>query len=48
MYRGRQNMGPFTFKAAALFVLTGIGLVIYFRREKVRVERLRTLNFGFF
>ena len=40
-YRGKQTAGPFTWKAAALFVLTGTGLVIYFRREKERVERLR-------
>jgi hypothetical protein len=40
-YRGKQTAGPFTWKAATLFLLTGTGLVIYFRREKERMERLR-------
>lgn len=42
-YRGKQSTGPFTWKAAALFLLTGAGLVIYFRIEKERIDRLRTL-----
>ena len=40
-YRGKQSAGPFTWKAAVLFLLTGTGLVIYFRQEKERIERLR-------
>lgn len=39
-YRGKQSYGPFTWKAAVLFVLTGTGLVIYFRIEKERMDRL--------
>ena len=33
-YRGKQTAGPFTWKAAALFLLTGTGLVIYFRTRE--------------
>lgn len=40
-YRGKQATGPFTWKAAALFLLTGTGLIIYFRMEKERMDRLR-------
>ncbi len=32
---------PFSWKAGALFVITGVGLIIYFRMEKARIERKR-------
>ncbi|KAJ5772271.1 Synthesis of cytochrome c oxidase Sco1/Sco2 [Penicillium odoratum] len=37
----RNSTGPFSWKAALLFVLTGAGMVIYFRVEKARLERKR-------
>jgi hypothetical protein len=40
-FRGKQSVGPFTWKAAGLFLLTGTGLIIYFRHEKDRMDRLR-------
>ena len=40
-FRGQQAQGPFTWKTAVLFLLTGTGLVLYFRYEKERVNRLR-------
>jgi hypothetical protein len=40
-FRGKQATGPFTWKALALFLLTGAGLIIYFRQEKERMQRLR-------
>ncbi|KAI2786501.1 Protein SCO1 [Penicillium oxalicum] len=39
--RQRNSTGPFSWKAALLFVLTGAGMVIYFRVEKARLERKR-------
>lgn len=37
-------MQPFTWKAAAVFVVTGVGLYFYFESEKAKVqERKRTL-----
>ena len=41
-FRGRQAQGLFTWKTVALFLLTGTGLVLYFRYEKERVNRLRS------
>jgi hypothetical protein len=41
-FRGKQATGPFSWKAAALFLVTGTILVFYFRRERDRMERLRT------
>lgn len=37
----RNSTGPFSWKAALLFILTGAGMVIYFRVEKARLERKR-------
>ncbi|KAJ5111029.1 Synthesis of cytochrome c oxidase Sco1/Sco2 [Penicillium argentinense] len=37
----RNSTGPFSWKAATLFVLTGAGMMIYFRVEKARLERKR-------
>lgn len=37
----RNSTGPFSWKAALLFVLTGAGMMIYFRVEKERLERKR-------
>ncbi|EED13723.1 mitochondrial metallochaperone Sco1, putative [Talaromyces stipitatus ATCC 10500] len=39
--KSRQHTGPFSWKAALLFVLTGAGMIIYFRVEKARLERKR-------
>ena len=39
--RARNATGPFSWKAALLFVLTGAGMIIYFRVEKERLERKR-------
>lgn len=39
--KSRQRTGPFSWKAALLFVLTGAGMIIYFRVEKARLERKR-------
>ncbi|KAL4906781.1 hypothetical protein BDW74DRAFT_166928 [Aspergillus multicolor] len=39
--RQRNNTGPFSWKAALLFVLTGAGMIVYFRVEKDRLERKR-------
>ncbi|KAL4975198.1 SCO1/SenC-domain-containing protein [Aspergillus desertorum] len=39
--RARNTTGPFSWKAALLFVLTGAGMIIYFRVEKERLERKR-------
>jgi protein SCO1/2 len=37
----RNSTGPFSWKAALLFVLTGAGMALYFRVEKARLERKR-------
>lgn len=34
-------MGPFSWQAAVLFILTGAGMVVYFRYEKARLQRKR-------
>ncbi|KAJ6157436.1 Mitochondrial metallochaperone Sco1 [Penicillium chermesinum] len=39
--RQRNSTGPFSWKAAALFILTGAGMMLYFRVEKARLERKR-------
>ncbi|BCS22813.1 SCO family protein [Aspergillus puulaauensis] len=39
--RARNSTGPFSWKAALLFVLTGAGMIVYFRVEKERLERKR-------
>ncbi|KAI8626965.1 SCO1/SenC-domain-containing protein [Xylariaceae sp. FL1651] len=39
--RSRYRTGPFSWKAGALFVLTGCGLVWYFEAEKKRMQRRR-------
>lgn len=39
--KARNSTGPFSWKAGMLFVLTGAGLLIYFRVEKERLERKR-------
>lgn len=39
--RQRNATGPFSWKAALLFVLTGAGMMLYFRVEKARLERKR-------
>ncbi|KAI9374070.1 SCO1/SenC-domain-containing protein [Aspergillus egyptiacus] len=39
--RARTATGPFSWKAALLFVLTGAGMIVYFRVEKERLERKR-------
>ncbi|KAJ5114844.1 hypothetical protein NUU61_000603 [Penicillium alfredii] len=39
--RQRNSTGPFSWKAALLFVLTGAGMMLYFRVEKARLERKR-------
>ncbi|KAL2256571.1 hypothetical protein VTK26DRAFT_1466 [Humicola hyalothermophila] len=39
--KSRYRSGPFSWKAGLLFVLTGIGLVWYFEREKERMQRKR-------
>lgn len=36
---------PFTFKAAALFLGVGTGLLLYFQSEKKKVEQLRKFFF---
>lgn len=39
--RARNSTGPFSWKAALLFVITGAGMIVYFRVEKERLERKR-------
>lgn len=42
-FRDKSAIGPFTWKAASLFVLTGAGLYVYFESEKSKIqERKRT------
>jgi protein SCO1/2 len=42
--KARHSTGPFSWKAALLFVLTGASLVAYFRFEKARLERKRVVE----
>ncbi|CEJ04396.1 hypothetical protein RMCBS344292_18359 [Rhizopus microsporus] len=39
--KAKAAVGPFTFKAAALFLGVGSGLLLYFKSEKSKVEKLR-------
>ncbi|CAL5866058.1 uncharacterized protein PFLUO_LOCUS265 [Penicillium psychrofluorescens] len=39
--KSRNRTGPFSWKAALLFVLTGAGMMVYFKIEKERLERKR-------
>ncbi|PLN82526.1 SCO1 protein [Aspergillus taichungensis] len=39
--KARNSTGPFSWKAAALFVVTGAAMIIYFRVEKERLARKR-------
>ncbi|OWZ71042.1 hypothetical protein AYX14_03584 [Cryptococcus neoformans] len=39
--RDQSTVGPFTWKAASLFLLTGIGLYMYFESEKAKVQDRR-------
>lgn len=39
--KARNSTGPFSWKSGLLFVVTGGGLVLYFRMEKDRLERKR-------
>ncbi|CEP17614.1 hypothetical protein [Parasitella parasitica] len=39
--RAKAAVGPFTFKAAAVFLGVGAGLLLYFQSEKKKVEEIR-------
>jgi protein SCO1/2 len=39
--KARNTTGPFSWKAALLFLLTGAGMMVYFKIEKERLERKR-------
>ncbi|KAH0562518.1 hypothetical protein GP486_002793 [Trichoglossum hirsutum] len=39
--KSRYRSGPFSWKAGALFLLSGAGMILYFRYEKARIERKR-------
>lgn len=39
--RARNSTGPFSWKAALLFVITGGGMIVYFQVEKERLARKR-------
>ncbi|KAI9701689.1 MAG: Cu-binding protein [Bogoriella megaspora] len=39
--KARNRLGPFSWPAAALFLLAGIGMTFYFRSEKERMQRKR-------
>ncbi|KAL1954895.1 hypothetical protein VTO42DRAFT_484 [Malbranchea cinnamomea] len=39
--KARNSTGPFSWKAAALFLATGACLIVYFQYEKARLERKR-------
>lgn len=39
--KSRQRSGPFSARAAILFVIAGAGLIVYFRLEKRRMDRKR-------
>ncbi|WEW60267.1 Cu-binding protein [Emydomyces testavorans] len=42
--KARSSTGPFSWKAALLFVLTGAGMIVYFQYEKARLERERIVQ----
>ena len=39
--KARNSTGPFSWKSALLFVITGAGMIVYFRVEKERLARKR-------
>lgn len=39
--KARNSTGPFSWKAALLFVVTGGGMMVYFQVEKERLARAR-------
>lgn len=39
--KARNATGPFSWKSALLFVITGGAMIVYFRYEKARLERKR-------
>lgn len=39
--KARHATGPFSWKAALLFVITGASMIVYFRYEKARLQRKR-------
>jgi hypothetical protein len=39
--KARHSTGPFSWKAALLFVVTGVSMAVYFQYEKARLERKR-------
>ncbi|KAI9858298.1 MAG: Cu-binding protein [Trichoglossum hirsutum] len=39
--RSKVEISPFSWKAGALFLLSGAGMILYFRYEKSRIERKR-------
>lgn len=42
--RARASTGPFSWKAAALFIITGAAMIVYFQYEKARLERKRIVE----
>ncbi|DAA72895.1 TPA_exp: Uncharacterized protein A8136_5339 [Trichophyton benhamiae CBS 112371] len=42
--KARSSTGPFSWKSAVLFVLTGAGMIVYFQYEKARLERERIVE----
>ncbi|KAJ9257235.1 hypothetical protein DTO021C3_3804 [Paecilomyces variotii] len=42
--KSRATTGPFSWKAALLFVITGVGMIGYFKFEKARLERKRIVE----
>ncbi|PGH00063.1 hypothetical protein AJ79_08334 [Helicocarpus griseus UAMH5409] len=42
--KARASTGPFSWKAALLFVITGAGMIVYFQYEKARLERKRIVE----
>lgn len=42
--KARATTGPFSWKAALLFVITGVGMIGYFKFEKARLERKRIVE----
>ncbi|KTW28660.1 uncharacterized protein T551_02510 [Pneumocystis jirovecii RU7] len=42
--RNKERIGPFTWKSGALFVITGAGLVWYFKNEKEKMLQRRHAN----
>ena len=42
--KARHSSGPFSFRAGALFLVSGGGLIWYFQHEKARMDRQRIAN----